>query len=187
MIYRAIQILILLAVIPATYVAADGSRETVGKMDMPGIVNYTIIDGSSGVAGPSIGFGGATEPSAMAELKEQGFTTVINLRLATEDEVDIEASRLAAEKAGLSYIHLPFDTAEPASGVVDEFIRLVGASSNQPVYVHCGSATRAAGLWMISRVLEDGWTPEQAASEARQVAGKPEAAVEFANGYLDSH
>lgn len=56
----------------------------------------------------------------------------------------------------------------------------VGSLENQPVYLHCNSAGRVAGLWMIGRVLEDGWTIEQASAEARSIATKPEESIAFA-------
>ena len=64
-------------------------------------------------------YGGITEPSAMAELKKLGFTSVINLRLASETGVDVDAARAAATAAGLTYIHLPFDAADPDPELVD--------------------------------------------------------------------
>ena len=94
---------------------------------------------------------------------------MINLRLASEENVDLEGSIDGARAAGLNYIHLPFDTAAPASEVVEEFLEAVGNEANQPVYVHCGSATRAAALWMISRVLADGWQISAASAEAGQI------------------
>jgi uncharacterized protein (TIGR01244 family) len=166
--------------------AALESSESIVKADLSGIVNFTRISGSSGFAGSPVGFGGTTDPSAMAALKDQGFSTVVNLRLATEDGVDVEASQQAATAAGLKYIHFPFNSSEPGATDVDDFLKLIGDQSNQPVYIHCGSATRAAALWMIGRVLEDGWSLERAGAEARQVAGKPEAAIQFATKYLDS-
>ena len=45
----------------------------------------------------------------MAVLKDRGFATVVNLRLATESGADVDDSRAAAEAAGLEYIHVPFN------------------------------------------------------------------------------
>lgn len=111
---------------------------------------------------------------------------MINLRLADENGNDVEASHAAAEAAGLNYIHLPFSTKNPGT-VIDDFLAAIGAPENQPVYVHCGSATRVAALWMIGRVLEDGWDIDQARAEAEQIAAKPEQAIAFATKYLAEH
>ena len=42
-------------------------------------------------------------------------------------------------------------------GRVDSFLAAVADKSNQPVFIHCGSANRVGGMWMIKRVLQDGW------------------------------
>ena len=161
-------------------------RAEVEKIDMPGITNFSKIEEMSGFAGPLAGFGGATLPSAMPELKSAGFTTVIDLRLASEEGVDIDASRTAAEAAGLHYTHLPLDTNNPDPAVVKVFLTAVGDGANQPVYIHCNSATRAAALWMIGRVLKDGWEPEAASKEVELISPKPAVAVAFATAYIAS-
>ena len=157
------------------------------KVEAVGIENYSRLEGSSGFAGSPVGFGGATQPAAMEYLKRDGFATVISLRLANEEGVDNDASRTAAQAAGLQYINLPFDTDKPDPATVEDFLAVVGNQANQPVYIHCGSATRAASLWMIGRVLNDGWEVEAASDEAKMIALKPPAAIAFATTYLASH
>jgi len=159
-------------------------KADVEKVDMHGIENFSKIEGMAGFAGPVAGFGGATQPSAMPGLKSAGFTTVINLRLASEEGVDIEASRTAAEVAGLRYAHLPFDSDSPDPAVVEEFLNTVGTNANQPVYMHCNSATRAAAMWMIGRVLEDGWELEAASREVEVITTKSDKAIAFATQYV---
>ena len=63
---------------------------------------------------------------------------------------------------------------------------VLGDEANQPVYIHCNSATRAAALWMIKRVLEDDWEIDEARAEAEGIALKPEDAAAFATQYLRS-
>jgi len=155
-------------------------------MDVAGIENFSRIEGSPGFAGPLVGFGGATQSSAMTWLRSEGFAAVINLRLATENGADVEGSRLAAQAAGLNYIHLPLNPKSLDPDVVDDFLTAVGDKGNQPVYIHCGSATRAAAMWMIGRVLEDGWEIDAAGQEAKGIAGKPSDAVAFATRYITS-
>jgi len=158
------------------------SRPAIG----PGIENFSRIDGSTGFAGPTAAFGGATQPSAMPALKSAGFKSVINLRLATEEGADIDASRRAAQASGLNYIHVPFDAKNLDSKVVDNLLQAMGDEANQPVYVHCGSSTRAAAVWMIGRVLVDGWDIDAASREARAIAKKPDEAVTIATRYIES-
>lgn len=154
------------------------------KVDVPGIENFSQLGRTTGSGGTMVGFGGATAPSAMVRLRNEGFATVLNLRLETEDGADVDAGRAAAKAAGLQYMHLPFDTEHPDPRRVDNFLSAVGDEENQPVYIHCHSATRVAALWMIKRVLEDGWTMDRARMEAETIAERPPDAIAFAEGYL---
>jgi uncharacterized protein (TIGR01244 family) len=151
----------------------------VTKSELSGVYNYSVTE-------DGFGLGGATEPPAMALLRDKGYVTVVNLRLDSEEGAKVEQGRVAAEAAGLEYIHLPFDSSDPAPGYFEEFLAAVLDEGNQPVYIHCGSATRAAALWMSKRVLADEWSMEAAAEEARAIAGKPDVAVEFATGYIET-
>ena len=116
----------------------------------------------SAAAAPSI-------PARWSALKKEGFVSVINLRLASEPGADIDAGRAAAQAAGLKYIHLPFNVAMPDAKVVDSFLAAVADKSNQPVFIHCGSANRVGGVWMIKRALQDGWPIEQAQAEGEAI------------------
>ncbi len=153
---------------------------------MKGIENFSRLDERPGVAGSPVGFGGTTPPSAMPGLKSEGFAAVINLRLAGEPGAKVEECRVAAEETGLKYIHLPFDPRNPDSDLVDKFVAAVGDETNQPVYIYCNTATRVAALWMIARVLEDGWEIDAAREEAKTIAAKPDEAIAFATKYLES-
>ena len=83
-----IAILTILAAAFSLEVAAGDSEGLIMKAEIPGIENFSKITESSGIGGSPVGFGGATEPVAMAALKAQGFEAVVNLRLAMEDGVD---------------------------------------------------------------------------------------------------
>jgi len=178
--------LTLTAIAIAVTVGCASAAPMVEKVEAPGIENFSRIEGQPGFAGSPVGFGGATKPSAMPWLGSQGFSSVISLRFAAEEGVDVEDSRAAAEAAGLNYIHLPFSPKKQNTDVVDEFLAAAGDERNQPVYIHCGSATRAAALWMIGRVLKDGWDIDVAGQEAEKIARKPAEAIAFATKYITS-
>ena len=186
--FRISAILALVATLITVSVMAGGAElPTVEKVELDGIKNFSILRKSSGYAGTFAGFGGATQPAAMPALKRTGIATVINLRLANEEGVDVEAGRAAAEKAGMQYIHLPFDSSNPDPTVVERFLAIAGDEANHPVYIHCNSATRVAALWMIGRVLEDDWEFAAASKEAELIALKPASAIAFATAYIVSH
>jgi uncharacterized protein (TIGR01244 family) len=152
----------------------------VQKKDVPGIRNYSRVDAT-------VGCGGAVDPAAMAELKQEGYVSVINLRLASEEGANIEAGRAAAQAAGLKYIHLPFNAAMPDPKVVDDFLAAIGDQANQPVFIHCASANRVGGFWMIKRVLKDGWTLDRARTEAEAIGLRDPQLTAFATTYINTH
>lgn len=152
----------------------------VEKKEVPGIRNYSRVDAT-------VGCGGAVDPAAMATLRQEGFVSVINLRQASEAGANIEAGRAAAQAAGLKYIHLPFNVAAPDPKVVDSFLAAVADRSNQPVFIHCGSASRVGGVWMIKRVLHDKWPMERALAEAKAIGLNSAPLTAFATEYIKSH
>ena len=164
----------------ALAIAASVAAAQVRKTEMPGIRNFSRVDAT-------VGCGGATEPSAMSALRGEGFRSVINLRLANEDGANVDAGRAAAEKAGLTYIHLPFDSSNPDPKVVDQFLAAVSDTANQPVYIHCASANRVGAVWMIKRALEDGWETGKAKQEAEAIGLSNPQLTAFATEYITRH
>lgn len=152
----------------------------VQKKEFPGIRNYSRVDAT-------VGCGGQTDPAAMAALRKEGFVSVINLRLPTEEGANVEQGRAAAQAAGLKYIHLPFNAAQPDPKVVDGFLAAVADKSNQPVYIHCGSASRVGGMWTIKRALQDKWPVEKALAEGKAIGLNNPGLEAFVTGYIKSH
>ena len=140
-----------------------------------GVRNYTRVDAT-------VACGGATPPEAMVDLKQLGFTAVINFRTSQEEGVNIEASQTAAADAGLKYFHIPFRA--PSPEVAEEFLGVVADPSNRPVYIHCGSANRVGAMWFIKRVKQDGWNDARAMQEAETIGLRSEALKEFARAYV---
>lgn len=174
--------MILRALLPLVIAAAIASPAfaQVQKAELAGVRNYSKVDSTVGCAG-------ATDPSAMKALKADGYVSVINLRMPTEQGADIEGSRAAAQAAGLKYFHFPFNTATPDAAVVSSFLSTVADKSNQPVFVHCGSANRVGGMWMIKRVLQDKWTIDKARVEADAIGLREPAMIAFVTDYINTH
>jgi uncharacterized protein (TIGR01244 family) len=135
------------------------AQAQVTKETVPGITNFARVE-------TTVACAGATTPGALAEVKRMGYASVVNLRQASEAGADIEAEAAAAKAAGLNYVHLPFNAAAPDPMLVDNFLKAVTNPSNQPAFIHCASANRAAALWMIKRVEVDKWDVERASAEA---------------------
>ena len=147
------------------------------KQERAGIVNFTKVDAV-------VACGGATETSALDGLAKDGFKSVINLRLATEANANIERNSARAKALGLNYIHIPFNGQQPDPKAVDQFLAAIANKANQPVYVHCGSASRVGSMWMVKRVLQDGWTIEKATEEAKLIGLRGEPLEKFALSYI---
>jgi len=156
---------------------AGPSWAQVTKAERAGIRNYSRVDAT-------VGCGGATDPSAMAGLRKEGYVSVVNLRLADEPGADVEAGRTAAKAAGLKYFHLPFNGASPDPKVVSDFLSTVADKGNQPVFIHCGSANRVGAVWMIKRVLQDGWAIDRAQTEAQAIGLTSPQLTAFATTYI---
>jgi len=168
-------------VIAALFVGvAMPAAAQVKKQEMPGIRNYSRVDAT-------VGCGGQTDPSAMAALKKEGYVSVINLRLPTEEGANVDAGRAAAQAAGLKYIHLPFNAAMPDAKVVSDFLGAVADKTNQPVFIHCGSANRVGAMWMIKRALQDGWAVDRAQAEGEAIGLTNPQLKEFATNYIKEH
>jgi uncharacterized protein (TIGR01244 family) len=146
----------------------------------PGTANYTRVDATVACAG-------ATTVDAIPALKAEGFKAIVNLRQATEPGADIDRSKAVAQDAGLKYIHIPFSGSDPSTGAVDEFLRAMKDPSNSPVFIHCASANRAGMMWMIKRVMIDGWSVEKASEEAERAGLKNARLKAFALDYLKQH
>jgi uncharacterized protein (TIGR01244 family) len=150
------------------------------RQTLPGATHVTRVDAV-------LMCGGATTPEAFPELKKQGFASVINLRQADEPGADIAAARTAAESAGLKYVHVPVHRSAPDQASIDAFLQAVTDRSNQPMYVHCGSANRVAALWLVKRVVLDGWDIEKATAEAEAIGLTSPQLRQFALDYAKKH
>ncbi len=150
------------------------------KTTIPGGMNVTRVDAT-------VMCGGATTDEAFPALKKEGFVSVLNLRQADEPGVDLQASRAAAQSVGLRYVHIPVRGAGPDPSSVDAFLTAVQDRSNQPMYIHCGTANRVGALWLVKRVLVDGWDVPRATEEANAIGLTSENLRKFALDYVATH
>ena len=154
--------------------------QNVTKETLPGVTNFARLE-------TTIACAGATTPQAVAGLKQMGYAAIINLREASEAGADVDAEAAAAKSAGITFIHLPFNTASPNPAVVDSFLKAVTDAKNQPAFVHCASGNRAAAMWMIKRMQIDKWDAERAGTEAAALGLTNGALKTFAIQYVETH
>ena len=154
--------------------------QTVTKPTVPGVTNFSKLE-------TTIACAGATTPEAVPALKEMGYKSIINLRLATEAGANVEGEAAAAKAAGINYVHIPFNTTQPDPAIADAFVAAVTKPENNPAFVHCASANRAAAMWMIKRMVVDKWDADKAGTEAASLGLTNAALKTFAVEYATTH
>ncbi len=129
--------------------------------------------------------GGQPTMEELEKLKGEGVKAIINLRMASEYNAEEEAAK--AKALGLRYFHIPFNNDDPKDEAVDQFLKVMANKANLPVFVHCTTANRVGGFWLIRRVLVDGWALEKAEGEAKQIGLRNPKTREFALSYIERH
>jgi uncharacterized protein (TIGR01244 family) len=159
----------------AALLAAQVTRPPVA-----GVTNFAKLD-------TTIACAGAITPDGVAELKKLGYASIVNLRQASENGANVEMEADAVKAAGLRYVHLPLNGASPDPAVADQFLRAIAEPENQPALVHCATGNRAAALWMIKRLVVDGWDEARATKEATELGLTSAPMKVFALDYAASH
>ena len=160
-------------------VALLGAQQ-VTKEEVPGIRNLSRLE-------TTVACAGATEVEAIPNVKKMGFVSMINLRQASEPGANVPQAEAAAKAAGLKYIHIPMDAAAPDAAVADRFLDAIKQPGNQPAYIHCASANRAAAMWFIKRVQIDRWESDRAMKEAEALGLTSAPLKQFATNYVTTH
>lgn len=173
---RAFTALLVAGVVLTVGVAA----QQVTKETVPGIRNLSRLE-------TTVACAGATEVEAIPAVKKMGFVAIINLRQASEPGANVSEAQAAAKAVGLNYVHVPFDGASPDPAVADRFLDAIRNPANQPAYIHCSGANRAATMWMIKRLVVDKWDTNRAADEATALGMTSPALKQFAIDYAARH
>ena len=158
--------------------AAPVVKPRIRREDFPGLANYFPIDGTASN-------GGSIESVdwVASELWRRGFKTMIDVDAGRDGAVVADAAR----KVGLKYVAARLDAAG-----VDAALKTMSDPASQPIYLNSPDGRSTATIWMIKRVLADGWTIEQAGVEATSIglvnddASVP-ALWKFAQDYIGAH
>ena len=147
--------------------------------DATPIRNFLRID-------PNFCTGGQPNMQQLEKLKAEGITTIINLR--TADEYNVAQEEAKAKELGLKYFNIPVVYTAPKEEQATEFLKLMADTKNRPVFIHCTAAIRVGAFWLIKRVLQDGWTFENAEQEAQKVGLRNAPHLtDFAKAYIEKH
>jgi len=108
---------------------------------------------------PGLYRGAQPTAEGMQALERLGVRTVVNLRAFHSDRSELAGTALA-------YEHIHFNTWHPEDEDVLRFLAIVRDPARQPVFVHCQhGADRTGTMCAIYRMMEQGWTVEDAIAE----------------------
>ncbi len=156
------------------------AQAQVTKSTVAGITNYSHVE-------TTVACAGAITPASVAGIKNLGYASIINLRMASEEGADIDAEAAAAKAAGIKFVHIPMNSAAPDPAVADQFLKVIAEPGVQPAFIHCHSGNRAAAMWLIKRVLVDKWDTDRAVEESAQLGLTSGALKKFALDYIAAH
>ena len=141
--------------------------------------------------------GGQPTLEELEKLKREGVRGILNLRRPTEKQTlvpggepipyDAAAEAAEAQRLGLQYFNIPVDGEAPTDAQVEDFLKITADEANRPLFIHCASANRVGGFWMIRRVLVDGWSVDEAEKEARRIGLRNPKTEAFARDYIARH
>lgn len=149
------------------------------SLPMPGIETFRPVT-------TTIACGTNPRPEAMAALRQAGFASVISFSEDTEAGYDRPALERAATDAGLRYVSIPFNTERPDPSAARRFLDVIAAPETSPAFLGCRSGQRAAAMWLIKRVAQEGWPVERAMAEAESLGLKRPELKAFATEFLTS-
>jgi len=147
--------------------AALLAQEPVAEPQALPIKNFLRINSDFCTGGQPRIVRGQPSLDDLAKLKEQGVRAIINLRRPSEYDHAAEEAR--AKELDLRYVNIPVDSNAPTDEQVEEFLKLMADAANRPAFIHCASANRVGGFWMIWRVRAQSWTLEAAEKEADRI------------------
>jgi uncharacterized protein (TIGR01244 family) len=172
-------VIIISLLAAGSLLALPAAAQEVTKPSVPGIRNLARLE-------TTIACAGAITPESVPAIKEMGFVSIINLRLASESGADLEREAAAAQTAGLRYFHVPFN-GTPDPDAARQFLDAITSPGAEPAFVHCAGGNRAATMWLIKRIAIDHWDVDRATKEAIALGQTSVPLREFAIAYAQSH
>ena len=155
------------------------SAQEVTKDEVPGIRNLARLE-------TTVACAGAITTESIPEIKKMGFASIVNLRLASEAGADVEKQEAVATAIGLRYFHTPFNGSSPDAASADRFIEAITSPGAEPAFIHCAGGNRAATMWLIKRLVVDGWDVERATAEAQALGQTSSVLRQYAIDYAQS-
>ena len=112
--------------------------------------------------------GGQPKENGFKRLASIGIKTIINLR---DDDNREDAEEREVKSLGMRYFNVPLNDlfGNPSDEQMSRLLSLINAPENQPIFVHCRRGSDRTGTVIaIYRIDHDGWSSEQAKTEAKR-------------------
>ena len=132
-----------------------------------------------------VAIGGQPTPEQIAALSTARFNAVINLR--EEGEFNDGPQARAARDWGMTFVRVPLSRETPSDAAVEKFLEATDDQELYPIFIYCASGDRAAAVWMIRRVVRDGWVVADAEAEANRAGLQAGKMLDFARDYIQRH
>jgi uncharacterized protein (TIGR01244 family) len=144
----------------------------IAKLGAPVVLDTTgMFQAMYAKVGEDMFIGGQPTEKALREMKAQGVTTVVNLRMPDEmRRVPIDEAKIIAD-LGMQYVHIPVraGTENPYSPeTVAKFADAMKGAKGK-VLLHCTIAWRASHLWAAYLIKERGVSETDALAYARAI------------------
>ncbi len=169
-----IRLLVLMTLGFAVAIAARPQQSA----EFPSIPNFLKVD-------DHVFVGGQPPMEDLLKLKAKGIRAIVNLRQPTEYNAAEEEAQ--AKEVGLRYFNIPVNPSGFQDSQVEQFLSITSDRHNFPVFIHCGGGVRVAALWMIRRVLVDGWKIEDAETEAQKMGLHNPILLAVSESYIARH
>lgn len=105
--------------------------------------------------------GQPTEAQLAAAAKD-GFEVVINLALHDDPRYSLADEAGTVQSLDMEYVHIPVRFDAPAETDLLQFIQAMKRHEGKKVLVHCAANMRVTAFLGLYRVIEQGWSTEQA-------------------------
>ncbi len=117
--------------------------------------------------------GGQPTVEEIQHIAEEGFKSVVNLRVQDEsdDQIPPHEEATLVRDQDMEYVHIPISTKQILHDQISTF-RQAMTSLNHPIFVHCGSSQRAAALVLMDEGVRRGWSGQETLEQAQSMGAE---------------
>ncbi|BAU64422.1 hypothetical protein STA3757_17940 [Stanieria sp. NIES-3757] len=115
--------------------------------------------------------GGQPTPENLRQLADEGYKSVINLRLLDETG-SLPDEQQQAEAAGLQYVNVPLKSTEANYNLTEQILSELEELPT-PIYFHCGAGGRASALALITFATQQKLNREEILAKAKELDINP--------------